>query len=361
MITCMVCCRHEAPVRQWRPGAQGRRAHRRETAKGIVGSRQSTIVGLVIALGIPALFATAASGIEQPVQIQTATGTLHGTLDLPDGKPPFPVVVVIAGSGPTNRDGNQPSIKNDSLKLLGLALAERGIAALRYDKRGVGESVPAPREEDLRFETYVADAAQWIAWVRNDARFSRVGVVGHSEGSLIGMVADGQTKLDTFVSIAGSGRPAPSLIREQLGKLPPALKTKSDHILDELIAGKTVADIPQELAPLFRPSLQPYLISWFTYDPVREIARIQAPVLILQGTSDLQVSIDDAKRLAAVKKDTRLRLIDGMNHVFKRATTPAEQQAAYTDPSIPNDNRVVEEIVKFLSTSTSVSAGRPSP
>jgi hypothetical protein len=129
--------------------------------------------------------------------------------------------------------------------------------------------------------------------------------------------------------------------------------------LDELNAGRTAADIPKEIAPLFRPSVQPYLISWFKYDPVREMAKVQAPVLIIQGTTDAQVSIADAKLLAAARKDVKLRLIDGMNHVLKRATTPAEQQAAYTDPSIPIDNRVVEEIAKFLSTEPAVSGGRP--
>jgi hypothetical protein len=167
-------------------------------------------------------------------------------------------------------------------------------------------------------------------------------------------------KIAPFVSIAGSGRPAATLIREQVStKLPPALKAKSDHILDELNAGRTAADIPKEIAPLFRPSVQPYLISWFKYDPVREMAKVQAPVLIIQGTTDAQVSIADAKLLAAARKDVKLRLIDGMNHVLKRATTPAEQQAAYTDPSIPIDNRVVEEIAKFLSTEPAVSGGRP--
>jgi pimeloyl-ACP methyl ester carboxylesterase len=315
---------------------------------------------LIIAAGVLVVFVTAVWGVEQRVQLQTSTGTLHGTLDLPGGSPPFPVVVVIAGSGPTDRNGNQPLIKNDSLKLLGHALADRRIAVLRYDKRGVGESVPAPREEELRFETYVADAVQWIAWVRKDPRFSRFGVVGHSEGSLIGMVAAQEAKIDAFVSISGSGRPAASLIRAQLStKLPPLLKKKSDEILDELIAGRTVADVPKDLLTLFRPSVQPYLISWFKYDPVREIARVQAPVLIIQGTTDLQIGVDDAERLAAAKKDAKLRLIDGMNHVLKRPTTLAEQGAFYVDPSIPIDTRVVEEITDFLSTESA--ANRPHP
>src|SRR3989442_8333874 len=297
-----------------------------------------------------AIFVTEAWGIEQRVQLKTTTGALQGTLDLPNGTPPFPVVVIIAGSGPTDRDGNQALVKNDSLKLLGQALASKGIAALRYDKRGIAESAAAaPREEELRFETYVDDAVQWITWLRRDPRFLRIGLIGHSEGSLIGMLVAKQAKIDALVSIAGAGRPAPALIREQLAtKLPPSLKASSDRILDELVAGRTVTDVPKDLMALYRPSLQPYLISWFKYDPVREIVALEIPVLIVQGTADLQISVDDAKRLAAAKKDVKLRLIDGMNHVLKHATLPAEQQAAYTDLSLPIEARAVEEITAFL-------------
>jgi uncharacterized protein len=289
-------------------------------------------------------------GIEQPAQLKTSTGTLHGTLDLPNGTTPCPVVVFIAGSGPTDRDGNQVQMKNDSLKLLGRALAAKGIAVLRYDKRGIAESAAAaPREEDLRFETYVTDAVQWVSWLRQQPRFVGVGLIGHSEGSLIGMLAAKQTKVDAFVSIAGSSRIASTLIRDQLNaRLAPTLKAKSSEILDELVAGRTVADIPTELAAIYRPSVQPYLISWFKYDPVREMAALQTPVLVVQGTTDLQVAVDDGKRLAAAKKGANLKLIDGMNHVLKQATSPAEQNAAYTDPSLPIKAELVDDITAFM-------------
>jgi fermentation-respiration switch protein FrsA (DUF1100 family) len=100
---------------------------------------------------------------------------------------------------------------------------------------------------------------------------------------------------------------------------------------------------------LFRPSVQPYLISYFKYDPAREIARLQVPVLIIQGTTDLQTPVDEAKRLAGAKKDARLCIIEGMNHVLKRASTAAEQRAAYSDPAVPLEPRLVEEVSAFLS------------
>ncbi len=305
--------------------------------------------GLIIAT-LLALSFTKAWAVDERVQLKTSTGTLHGTLDLPSSTAPYPVVLIIAGSGATDRDGNQTQLKNDSLKQLGQGLAAKGIAALRYDKRGVGESASAmATEAEMRFETYIADAGQWVDWLRQDPRFSRVSIAGHSEGSLIGMVAAKQTKADGYISIAGSGRTAQALLREQLrGKLPANLQTKNNEFLDKLSAGQTVTNVPTELMVLYRPSLQPYLISWFKYDPVREIAALEIPVLIIQGTTDLQVSVADAKRLAAAKKTAKLSLIDGMNHVLKQAKLPAEQQATYTNPALPIMAQVVKEIVAFL-------------
>lgn len=290
----------------------------------------------------------------ESLRLATETGTLHATLDIPDMKRPFPVVLIIAGSGPTDRDGNQPLMRNDSLKLLGQALAGRGIASLRYDKRGVGASVSAaPAEKDLRFETFVDDARGWIELLRRDGRFTRVAVIGHSEGSLIGMLAARQAKAHAFVSIAGPGRGAAELIRDQLRGLPVELKTRSDRILSELVANRYVADVPHDLQALFRPSVQPYLISWFKYDPAREIAPLEAPVLIVQGTTDLQVSVDDAKRLAGANRGAKLALVDGMNHVLRRATTPAEQRAAYVESSWPIEVKAVDAIAEFVGMKTS--------
>src|SRR5262249_5804111 len=148
--------------------------------------------------------------------------------------------------------------------------------------------------------------------------FTRVGIVGHSEGSLVGILAAKQVKVDAFVSLAGPGRPAAGVLREELAKkVPEALEAARDRILDELVAGHGVADVPGTLGPLFRPSVQPYLISYFKYDPAREIADVNAPVMVVQGTTDLQETIEDAKRLAAARKGAKLCLIEGMNHVLK--------------------------------------------
>jgi pimeloyl-ACP methyl ester carboxylesterase len=279
----------------------------------------------------------------------TPTGTLRGLFILPNASSP-PVALIIAGSGPTDRDGNSPALPgpNNSLKLLAEGLADEGVATLRYDKRGVGASAAAARtESDLRFETYVDDAAMWVAKLRADKRFSRVMIVGHSEGSLIGILAAQRGGVDRLVSIAGPGRGAAETIRGQLAtRLPADLLKASNSILESLSAGKTVADVPPALAALYRPSVQPYLISWFRYDPVREVGKLKIPVLIVQGDTDMRVSVDDARLLAG--KDRGLLIIDGMNHVLKHVpANEAQQVKSYGDPSLPVEPALVRAIAKF--------------
>jgi fermentation-respiration switch protein FrsA (DUF1100 family) len=155
-----------------------------------------------------------------------------------------------------------------------------------------------------------------------------------------------------FISIAGAGRPAAEVLREQLaGKLPQELALRSDVILRGLEAGKTTADPPSELAALYRPSVQPYLISWLKYDPRKEIAALSAPVLIIQGSTDIQVSVDDAKRLAAANREAKLVLIEGMNHVLKDVPKNRERQlASYSDPTLPLAAGVLPAIVGLVTT-----------
>ena len=204
--------------------------------------------------------------ISSPVSLVTPSGTLYGTLELPATDHVVPVFLIIAGSGPTDRDGNSAMLpgKNNSLKMLAEALAQNGFASVRYDKRGIGESRDALiKEEDLIFDDYVDDAVAWITKLEEDARFSKVGIIGHSEGSLIGMLAAAKTHSDIFISLAGPGRPAYELISEQLAGQPEAILSEINRINSELRAGNIVDNVDQDLYSLFRPSIQPYMISWY--------------------------------------------------------------------------------------------------
>jgi pimeloyl-ACP methyl ester carboxylesterase len=301
----------------------------------------------------PLLLAGAVPAAE-PVVLDTGTGILHGTLETPAAKPPYPVVLIIAGSGPTDRDGNSPLLagKNDSLKMLAEGLAARGIASLRYDKRLIGESKMAGvKEEDLRFEMYVDDAVRWGEYLRKDPRFRCLAIAGHSEGSLIGMLAAHKLAANGYISIAGVGRPAGQAILEQFRSqpLPAGLMKQVEDIVSALEAGRTVDSVPPALAALFRASVQPYVISWLRYDPAREIARLNMPVLILQGTTDIQVSVADAKLLAKANPAAKLVVIEGMNHVLKEVPAARDKQlASYGDPSLPLARGLVSEIAGLI-------------
>ncbi len=305
-----------------------------------------------IAMTVPTAPAMRKAPHEEPMMLETPTGTISGMLTVPDGSGPYPVALIIAGSGPTDRDGNSPAgVRTDMYKLLAERLAGRGVATVRYDKRGIAASKAAATSESaLRFETYIDDATAWVRKLRTDKRFSSVTIIGHSEGSLIGMVAARTAPADAYVSLEGAGSPAADILRTQLkGKLPPDLAAASDRILADLEQGHTTDSVPASLVSLYRTSVQPYMISWFRYDPAREIAKLTIPVLIVQGTHDIQVSLDDANKLALGDTAATLVVIDGMTHVLKDAPAgQAAQTAAYTDPSLPLDAKVVPTIADFI-------------
>ncbi len=290
----------------------------------------------------------------EALTLTTPTGPIAGTLQMPAARLPVPVALIIAGSGPTDRDGNTPALpgKNNSLRMLADGLAARGIASLRYDKRGIaGSRAAAGAEQDLRFTHYVDDATAWARQLRADSRFSTVTVVGHSEGSLIGMIAAREAQADGYVSIAGAGRKPAEIIAEQLsGQVPEEMLRQSQRVLDQLSRGETPDSVPPALFALFRPSVQPYMISWFQFSPVDEIAKLTIPVLILQGSTDIQITEKDAELLADAHPAARQITIEGMNHVFKAAPADrAEQLRIYSDSTLPIVPRLLEEIGTFIS------------
>lgn len=285
---------------------------------------------------------------EEVIILKTPTGEIHGTLTLPTGNDKTPVALIIAGSGPTDRNGNSQFMLNNSLKLLAEGLVENKIASVRYDKRGVGESKNAAiTEESLRFEHYTDDVTAWIQLLKEKNRFSKIIIIGHSEGSLIGMVA--AENADKFISIAGTGLPADEILKEQLKKQPQSVLEMSEPIIDSLKKGIIVQNVNPMLNSLFRPSVQPYLISWFKYNPQEKIKKIKIPILIVQGTKDIQVSTGNAELLHKANPDSKLVIIENMNHVLKDVTGDEQENlATYNNKDIPVNNRLLKEISSFI-------------
>ena len=317
-------------------------------------------------LYIPALLLNLISLIalaqtEEPIRLNTGSLVLDGTLILPANATKLvPVVLLIAGSGPTDRDGNisvpagRPNgVKAGSYRMLADSLAKLGVAVVRYDKRGVGRSVWVDMsEKNLTFETYIQDATAWLDQLRADKRFSRFAVVGHSEGSLIGMVAAHQTKANAFVSLAGPGSDIATKLKAQLGsQLPETARQSVFNALDSLKAGLEVTPPTQYpvIRQMFRPSVQPYMISWMKYDPAVQLRLLTIPVLIIQGKRDIQVMVADAELLKAARPDATMVLFDEMNHILKNAPADRiENFKTYSNPTLPLTPGLATAIADFV-------------
>lgn len=301
---------------------------------------------LILALALALLAEPTAT----PVTLPSEPAPLHGTMLTPDG-PTRTVAVILAGSGPTDRDGNSPmGVTASTYRLLAEGLAERGIATVRYDKRGIAQSAAAATAEaDLRFDHMAEDARGWARMATETTGQPCAWLIGHSEGALVAQVAaNGTEGICGLVLLSGAGRPAGVVIREQLATVPEPLKTQAFEALAELEAGRTTEG-PPALAALFRPSVQPYLISWLPLDPAALLADYDGPVLVGQGATDIQTGTADAQALATAQPNARLVTWDGVNHVLKIAPIDrAANIATYGDAALPLAPGVVDSVADFI-------------
>ncbi|MBN1924830.1 MAG: alpha/beta hydrolase [Prolixibacteraceae bacterium] len=277
---------------------------------------------------------------------------LKGTTEEPDSKKNFPVILLIAGSGPTDRNGNQPGLTNNSFKMLAHELALNGIASVRYDKRGIAQSYyEGFSNASVRFDHYVTDAVNWIKYLKENEKYSKVYVAGLSEGSLIGMLAAEQAGADGFISLNGPGRPADEIIMQQVSRpgTPENVIEEVKTLIAKVKAGETTREIPPYLMNLFNPDIQPYLKSWFRYNPATEIGKLSVPVLIIQGENDIQVKAEDADILFNGNQSAKKVLIPGMNHILKNAEKDFQlNYATYNNPELPVNDELIRELVLFI-------------
>ncbi len=259
------------------------------------------------------------------------------------------LVILIAGSGPTNRDGNQIGLTNNSLKLLAESLVNNGIAVYSYDKRIFAQMASGKLDEaSLTFDNFIDDAKAVILYFKNQKKYHSITVAGHSEGALIGMVA-ANGNADAYISIAGAGRPIDEVLLEQIEKQAPFLKEEVKKNLATLKSGNTFELKNQMLASLFRASVQPYMISWIKYNPQNEIKKLQIPSLLINGDKDIQVSVQDAQLLQQAQPNAQLHIIPNMNHIFKVIKgDDTENKASYTNPELPICVELTSIITTFI-------------
>lgn len=271
----------------------------------------------------------------------------------PDADPSGKGIVLIAGSGPTDRNGNSRlGVTADYLKQLSDALVGDGISVLRYDKRGVGASKSALSSESaLRFGDFVADAAAWAAWVRARDGIACVFVLGHSQGGLVATLIAEQMTLAGLILLASPGRPLAQVLEDQLTRAPLDAKLRSSALstLKKLEQGKTDADTSPDLQRLFRPSVQPFLISLINIDPAQKLAQLSLPTLIVSGGHDLQVGKADYDALRAANPGATAVRIADMNHVLKDAPAARKPNlATYSDPNLPLSAQLKRAVTSFV-------------
>ena len=305
----------------------------------------------LLAISRPAPAAT----LETFVETQGPTGTLKGAMLAPSDTAKAPLVLIIPGSGPTDRDGDSPmGLKAASYRLLAEALASDGVASVRIDKRGMFASAGAGDPNHVTITGYAEDIHAWIQSLRRRTGAPCVWLLGHSEGGLVALVA-AQAPADIcgLVLVAAAGRPLADILREQL-KANPANAPLLDQALpaiDKLAAGQHVdtAGMNPALLPLFYPQVQDFVIDEMSYDPAKLLAAYRGPTLVLQGSTDLQVSPADARRLAAARPGVKLVMLDGVNHVLKSAPLDRGANAAtYADPSLPLAPGIADAIAAFV-------------
>lgn len=272
---------------------------------------------------------------------------LKGTLLTPQGVENMPLLILIAGSGPTDRNGNQPMMQNNSLKYLAEELSKNGLATFRFDKRIIAQMKAGTLDESkLSFDDFVADVDSIISYFQ--ANFSKIYLIGHSEGALIGTLA-ANNNVSGLVTIAGAGRPIDLILLEQIGKQAPYLVEEMRINFGLLREGKPIEKVNPNLISIFRPSVQNYMRSWLKYNPTEELAKLNIPILVVSGENDIQVPMSDGDLLYGANDQAEWVLITGMNHVLK--IVPEEFGAniqSYNKTDLPVSEDLVKEITTFI-------------
>lgn len=287
---------------------------------------------------------------ETPDTIHTADGgIISGTLVQPEGKPHGPVVLIIAGSGPTDRDGNSSlglGPNGFSYRQLAEGLAASGIASLRYDKRWIGGSKGFQKEPgNTTLEDFTADAIACVQHLQQSGKFSAVSVIGHSEGGYIGLMMAKEISFKCLIALCTPGECMDKVLLEQLRpKLPDSLYQQAGRILSELREDKTPANIPQQLQLLFNPGNFTFWKSTFRFDPCALLPAAKMPVLIVGGAADVQVTPAEVALLKSCTPGAKMVMINGMTHLLKNSNNISPDNKA----PLPLSPELIPPMASFI-------------
>ncbi|MFO0661798.1 MAG: alpha/beta fold hydrolase [Polyangiaceae bacterium] len=297
---------------------------------------------------VPAPRETPAEVTETALEILREGVPLRGTLWLPRNRSErVPVVLIAPGSGPTDRDGNNHSgLRTDMYRMLAIELAKHGVGSLRFDKRGVGQSGRNFDPATMTIDDLVQDTAAWLDQLRQAASIGSITLMGHSEGGEVALLVAQRHSIDGLILIATAGRTHRVVLREQLSRrLSQEQLTRFDHIADEIAAGRRVSDVPPEMWSVLRPTVQTFVRSDLDLDPLPLMSRVRAPTTVIQGDADVQIRPKDARLLHGAKRDSKLFIVPGMNHVLKQEFAVWLAQDSYMDAQRPLASGLVDAVL----------------
>lgn len=306
-------------------------------------------VAILTALFITNLVNGQTTIVEEDITIWNDSIQLNGTLSYKKESKQAPLAIFVQGSGNPDRNGNQltANVKANYIKMLADSLTQRGIAFFRFDKRNVTKANRKHILKQYLFDYLVQDVQKIISHFSSDKRFSQIIVIGHSQGSLVGMLAINQN-VDKFISLAGLGKSADKTIIDQVSAQNKQLgKTAKQHT-EELIETGTIKEINPFLISLFAKQNHEFLLSYFKHDPARIISEVQIPTLIINGDKDLQVSTWHAETLHTASSNSKLVIIPNMNHVLKHINEDSENMQSYFFAEFSLATTLTDTIEQFI-------------
>ncbi|MDO6743569.1 alpha/beta hydrolase [Tenacibaculum soleae] len=265
---------------------------------------------------------------------------LPGTLSLTKEK--TPLIIWIHGSGGVDRNGNQP----EYIKQFREAVNKQNIAFFSYDKRTANKNNIVFLKQGVLFNDFVLDAKKVVNHFKNDKRFTKIILVGHSQGSLVAMLA--LKNVEKYISIAGAGETIDKTLIKQVTKQNEYFGGLTEKYLKELKETGQVKNVDPNLMSLFASQNQPFLSSWIALNPLEEIKKVKIPTLIINGNKDLQVQVTDAENLKKSKSDASLVIIDNMNHVLKHINKNTDNMKSYFSADFPLSEKLIETVVSFV-------------
>jgi pimeloyl-ACP methyl ester carboxylesterase len=287
--------------------------------------------------------------IEEEIKLTNATIEIPGTLSYPETKDKMPLVIFIHGSGNPDRNGNQKGtpMQNSYIKALADSLNNHKIAFYRYDKRSA-RSENLELLKDVTVLDFVADAKVAIAHFKNDQRFSGIHLIGHSQGSLIAMLAVNED-ITSLISMAGAGQTIDKIMVQQIYAQNPEFGKLVEEHFQELMTKGSITTVDPSLVTMFPPQSQNFYKTWASIDPQEEIKKLQIPILILNGDKDIQVAITNAQNLKVAQPEATLMIIPNMNHIMKEEDAEVQGYEGYLNPKYPISPKMIAAVLQFIS------------